>query len=355
MRMEKRLYNRGFHVSYNYNKSSGGIKKVEPASQTNEDLALQQVNPDHVDELELLTVSDLEPAKIIDNTAQELIIITPDVEPATIDDAQITDVSNIEIILENTERGMFNRTDTKKNGSSSTSDDEYLYLIAGLVALSAFGLIKVSRKKGAQLARWANSNKYKSRSILILGQFGLAYVGYAIGLEMSKLGFNFSNTSQYVLSGVTAAAVVGSLFYERKKSKSIDLNAFFKKKAGQIIVGATLFASTMGIGNGIEMDRTQISGIGQVVELTASMGSSSYDFPTMEEVNAPLSAAEHNKAVGVIVFWILLGICLSALLVILTCWTFCTAGSWGFLVLLGSILVLVIFNWGMNKWHKNFT
>jgi len=353
MKMEKRRYNRGFHIS------SSSIWKS--SKKTNEQKEKDNERIDFVVQHEDLAH---ESVKLIDPkvTLSEI----QEIEDLTFvqEQEEIVDVINtIKQSVESEDDVLLNSTQEYLTAEEPTitissidqpitpiNGDSYLYLIAGLTALSAFGLVKVNRKRTLNLARWARSNKPKSLALLITAQFGLAFVGYQIGSTLSNMGYEISENTQYVASTIGAIAFLGLMVNERRKTQHPDVTGFFRKKVGHIVIAVSLLASTMGIGNG-ESVNSQTSPIGYFVEQTASVQNVNYDLPTIDELNDSASSASGDVR-GILALWIILGILLTALFAVLTCMTFCSYGALGWLAVLGSLLLLFLFNWGMSKWRE---
>lgn len=249
---------------------------------------------------------------------------------------------------------------TGKKTKSPSNGDAQMLLIAGIVGVSSAALINKKRKSTLRHTRWANKNKYKSRSLIVLGQLGLGYVGYSIGGYFKEMGYEMSETSTYLVSGLSAATFLGMYVKEGTKRNMWDLKAFFREKSGHVILSACLLASSMGIGNGVSSNILQQGTMGQFVESIHTYDSEkTLSIQANERMNSAQDSIEkttpydQNELVGVIVLYVLLALILTVELAVLSCAAICSYGQIGILAVVGSIFVLAAFNIGMNLWIRN--
>lgn len=246
-----------------------------------------------------------------------------------------------------------------KNPKSSSNGDAHMFLLAGLVGVSSAVFIQKKRKTTLKYTRWAHKNKLKSRSLIVLGQLGLGYVGYSLGGHLKEFGYEISETSSYLVAGVTSATFLHMYMKERTKRNMWDLKAFFREKVGHVVLSACLLGSSMSIGNGVASNFLQKGTMGQLIESTSLMHKQDVKVPkadesekhAMNKVDEPVDDSTTEVA-GIIVLYVLLGLILTIGLAILSCAAICSYGEIGLLALVGSIIVLVGFNVGMNFWIR---
>jgi len=216
--------------------------------------------------------------------------------------------------------------------------DAYLYGFAALIALSSFGIAKAARKTTMKLSRWAATHKKKTRVALALAQIGMAFLGYQTGLELKYLGYEISNNAQFIAGGIGGLTFLGFLLNDLLVKDA--WTTFFRRKFGMAIVGASLFATSLGIGNGLEANVVVNSPISYSVQ---SMTNESDD-----GLQTAVSSDETRKTkelirlkIGLYVFF---AIILGLLLLGGGCLIICHLGALGIVIVVFAASLYILFH-----------
>ena len=138
--------------------------------------------------------------------------------------------------------------------------DLLLYTVISLIGVGVFALIKLNRSLTFKGTKWASKNKLKSQILIVIGQILLAVLGMAIGFELLKLNYSISEWTQYLFAGLMLVTFL-LLWLSDKRSGSHFLRSFYLKKVGHLIMGLSLFALMISVGNNITDTQVRVNNI----------------------------------------------------------------------------------------------
>jgi len=234
----------------------------------------------------------------------------------------------------------------KKMPEKRQNGDTYLYGIAALVALGSFGIVRGARRTTVKVSRLAQKHKYTSKGLIALAQIGLGYLGYATGNELQNLGYEVSESTQYIAGGVGSSVFLGMYLNDFfGKGSTLD---FFRKKFGMALIAASIFTTTMTIGNGLESSNSIASPISSLVETTCATTENDEQAETTL-ISTTKDDPRGMKPGGVIALYVVFAILLGLIVIAGSCLAICTWGTGGFLVLIPALILYILFLVGMGK------
>lgn len=345
----KRRYNKGYYVHFSKNKSL----KLTNNNPKNEDVKkhLTDYTPVSAD-LENIK-SDLhlnknEPVYSNTNNKNNKYPITADLSASQKQNTQHTtpvtqqkyyEPADVHLELSKTQKNNYNNL---------------LYSITALMGALSFGLIRSNKERVLKYTRWAHKNKKKTKIGIWLMQTAILLSGFYIGKGSHHLGYNFTDSVEYVLGGVTALSF-GTLFSVKFLKNPVTLLQFFIKKFIFLLMTLSFFASSVVIGNKVSSEQRQISPMGHTMVAydyvaNATLDSVGINTNPEEEVNETL--------IGVgIFFLVLLCIVLFAIMVVGSCATIClllftSENPTLFWAALGALVIVVLATWGLIETIK---
>lgn len=268
--VEKRRYNRGYHVQWNKKKRvTKSDEKEDVRSDREQTLRTDEIvrNESHESTIEN-SVIEIAPNSSSKNAENE----TANAEQNTA--ALKNDVVSKDFGQSSkkysSERISVSRS-TREARSNSEQNNIWLFgLLAGMFA-TTFSLIRLFRKRSMRISRWANRNKKVTRGAIFAGHVGLGILGFYVGKSFGQMGSEFTTGSQYALGGTF---LLGSGFLYHLESKGIGFatwKSFFSNRLGHLIAGVSLFGMMMGTGNAFQHDSEQISVVGNAVTYVAGV------------------------------------------------------------------------------------
>jgi hypothetical protein len=353
LHIEKRRYTKGFNISLNKKLKSSS----EETSETNSNDLSQDNAPIKQTPYTITSVDSFEETELVSETTEQVEVYENALSSNEHKAIGAYSSQDKEAKFHSKSAAKKTTTIAAKKTKSPSNGDAQMLLIAGLVGVSSAAFINKKRKTTLRYTRWANKNKYKSRSMIVLAQLGLGYIGYSLGGYFKDMGYEISETSTYLVSGLSAATFLGMYVKEGTKRNMWDLKAFFREKSGHVVLSACLLGSSMGIGNGVSSNILQQGTMGQLVESIhhdnrAEVKSFQADELKISSQDIIENRVPYDKSevAGVIVLYVILALILTVLLAVLSCAAICSYGEIGIVALIGSIIVLVVFNIAMNLW-----
>lgn len=146
------------------------------------------------------------------------------------------------------------------------NNDLTLYALAALLGLVTFGLFRVGQRLSLNVTRWASKNKLKTKVLIALLQIGIGVLGVLTGKDFFKLGYNFSDSLEYIFGGLMGLGFL-YLILNREKDSVMVLRSFYLRKFCHMVMVLSFFMLTIGIGNKLGDHRAQISPLGYVAEI----------------------------------------------------------------------------------------
>jgi hypothetical protein len=360
LHVEKRRFMKGYHISHNNKMKSSAVRSVENQSKAYTDTLAQEASREY--NFGIHETHDKIPKYRLIESERKILF-----DDQIVDIKKTTNSDQLKSVVvknrsENTKAfrpvktTLMNDVD---NNKSTTNGDGYLLLLAGFVGVSSGLIIHKKKKQTLKITRWAHKNKVKSRSLIILGQLGLGYLGYSVGGLLKDVGYEISEITSLLISGVTGLTFLYMYMKEGVRRNMWDLKAFFREKIGHVVLSVCLLGSSMSIGNGVVANILQEGTMGQLIHSTSSMQMQDVENrTTIDDEQEVLSSIEEstddnrNAVAGIIVLYVFLALILTVGLAILSCAAICSYGQAGLLAVVLSIFVLVLFNIGMISWIK---
>lgn len=216
--------------------------------------------------------------------------------------------------------------------------DAYMFGIAAVIALSSFGIAKAARKTTMKVSRWAATHKKKTRVALALAQIGMAFLGHQTGMELKNLGYEVSNNAQYITGGIGGFTFLAFLLNDLLVKEA--WTTFFRRKFGMAIVGASLFATSLGIGNGLETNVTVNSPISYTVQSMST--ESDEDVHVAESPNKSMDTKSlYRLKIGLYIFF---AIVLGLVLLVGGCLIICYLGTLGIVIAVVAASLYILFH-----------
>lgn len=367
IRIEKRLYNKGYYVD---------VTTKHDRKMTNTDEVVINNNP--------LTSANVDNKSILLNK-EEIVSKNENVLHTSLEENNSIPSSMVHV--------SFNQNHTNKISNKSNSHsvitanphqkkeriftdlftgtqqaNTQLFMLAAAMGLIIFGAVKAARKKTLKLTRWAN--KYKIATKLMIGALQTAsiFMGVEIGKELFDFGYTFSNSVEYISGAITIAGMVG-LVLTRRKDKIMSMRQFNIKKLSLVAIVMSSFVLTAAIGNKIPDNRKQISLLGHVAEkMDNAIYKNTTNYQTKQKSDSDieknhvqkikpnhLHSTKGTKAGrGLLALWIFLYIIMALALIVGICALFCAQvyGAAIPLLILG-LAAMIIVPIYMAKWASN--
>lgn len=303
--VEKRRYNKGYHVQWNKKKRvTKSDEKEALRSDSDQTLRSDEIvrNESHQSTIEN-SVIEISPISSSKNAENEI----ADTEQNTA--AVKNDVVSKDFVQSSkkysSERISVSKW-TREARSNNEQNNSWLYgLLAGMFA-TTFSFIRLLRKQSMRISRWANRNKKVTRGAIFAGQVGIGILGFYVGKSFGQMGSEFTTGSQYVLGGTF---LLGSGLLYHLESKGIGFatwKSFFSNRLGHLIAGVSLFGMMMGTGNAFQHDNEQISVVGNVVTYVAGDNIPNDDGVTVQMEEGRNSQPSAGAVIGAIFVAILI-------------------------------------------------
>lgn len=326
--IEKRRYNKGFHIQTNTKKRSANT------SSQKENLTKDRQNKSVSNDKSVAQTTTVA-------TEQNTSLISTDINEVVENESNNTVEQSISANNVVTEQELYQQQNlVEENGSETKNElsksedssnmDYYLYGLSALMALSAFGLIRSKKVNLFRVTKWANKNKRSSKVLITLNHVVIGGLGLALGNELYQGGVEISTTSQYVFSSV-ALLSAGYLLVNEKKNKISIWGSYFKNKFAHVLIGASLFATFTGIGNTVNSDVAQVTPVGHL----ASYVTSDNDHKKVQITDTKLDLKEvepgskSKGSGGMIALFIILGILALAVTAVAACAVGCSGSAIG--------------------------
>lgn len=215
----------------------------------------------------------------------------------------------------------------KKNGS----DDGYLFGLAALMGLSMFGLLRAFKLTALKLSNWAARNKTKTKVLIGSIQIVYASLGIAIGKSLHDMGYEFSNGSNYVFSGIFLLGII-SLFLQKVSSKTDLIKSFFRSKMIHMLIAVSSLMMMAIIGNKVGQNNPTNSPAGYVIEKIHNQSVDRDNAGLYTSENTVVKEKRHTLSGdgtvgGYIALTIVLGIVLGILCCVFWCWALLASPS----------------------------
>jgi len=246
--------------------------------------------------------------------------------------------------LKTTESTLSAKSFSRESASSTKklkkreNGDAYLYGFVALIALSSFGIAKTARKTTMKVSKWASAHKKKTRVALAFAQIVLAFLGYQTGIELKNLGYDVSNNAQYITGGIGGLTFLTFLLNDLLVKEA--WTTFFRRKFGMAIVGASFFATSLGIGNGLEPNLAVNSPISYTVQSMSTESQEDAQAAELPNVSMDTKSLIRLKIGLYIFFAILLGL----LLLVGGCLIICYLGTAGIVITVIAASLYILFH-----------
>ncbi len=346
--IEKRHYQKGFHVQWKHKTQAPQVA----ADKNQSGIIITEKEVIHND----LVISET----LNNNNSEEL---------ARISSKVISNANSSNIIQQNREKPV--RVSKKKTYSSdkhinarevaSTKhnfDGDGLLLFTSLfMALGTLLSFRTNRKRLNSITKWAANNTRKSQFIIGGIQVPLSIMAAYGGYNSAKMGFEFSDTSAYVLGGLLALSFASVPFLNRKKELVLEKKLKRRRLGflGIILSGTMLFAVA---GNNIA---TNSEALFHDSMEQLDQGLFNNDSPSISDDKESKNETRKYVNAGLVI----IGALLFAILIALFCGGICGAifsvyfifsgEAIAFLTLALSILLIVLTFKGMKKLaHSKF-
>lgn len=334
--IEKRHYNKGYHVQWNK-------KKRVTKSDGKEDIMSTKKQTIRIDELvqneqdKVTTVKEIIKVEQVDDPEHTIYKI------ATADQNTVIEKKEVETkLFEQTSKKYSSKRlsvahKSLKESSNREQNNLWLYsLLAGMFA-TTYSLLRVFRKGSMRISRWASRNKKVTRGAIFAGHVGLGALGFYVGKSFGQMGIEFTLGSQYALGGTF---FLGSAFLYHLEKKGVGFatwKSFFSHRLGHLVAGVSLFGLMMGAGNSFYHGNDQVSVVGNAITYIAG------DNEPNDE-NSTQITEENNEPSGMAIFGaVVVGILILLLTAVGACAAACN--DQGFLaagiVILGLALTIL--------------
>lgn len=223
--MEKRRYNKGFHLTV-FNATKKQLppprrlenNKVAPVSETGKIIS---ENKNHIR-------STIKPLVLQENNS--LLLINP---------PQIKHEKKKDIIASehNGDKSSITVTAPSDAQQHNRRDNNWLLWISGIFIGGFATLFRFFIPHTKALGYWALNNRKAARGMHFLAHCGVAASGYYLGKQLYYAGISGSGTTLYSLAGF--ASMVSLLYPVRKVKHGIFRNTYFKQKMYALLMTAS--------------------------------------------------------------------------------------------------------------------
>jgi hypothetical protein len=342
IRIEKRLYNRGYYIETSTKKHQASDKgnyltrndtlsdQQKPAADNVETV---QHNPVIHQNSPTQKIRNDE-KKWMDSNQPDKVFSEKLVGEKNIHPVQLKDVRKI-----------------KSTQSSTTStgfrDDAYLIALAAMMGLTVFGLFRLLKKTTLKVTRWSNKNKIKAKFLITGIQVVMGILGIMIGKDLHAIGYSFSDSLEYIGGSIIGLLLLSAVISKRKNQLVLfGSSSFYLRKLGHLAVAMGFFMVTVGIGNKLADHKEQISPLGYGVEqIDDAIDHDSNISDTNDR------KPNTNGRGGLLALWIILYIIMAAGLIVLTCYLFCTGLTGvGIVMVIITLALMVVIAWLMARW-----
>lgn len=291
----------------------------------------------------------------------------------------------------------------RTNGKSELSSGVIYLAGLSMLFLSFLGIRSLNKRR-LQIASWAVKNKRTSMGISVATNFALAYTGYGIGSHLDKMDISISDSVFHVgatLAGIMLVGMVAKNKLSRRGPFSILSNG---NQLGMMISAISLILVTASVGNNKKHNSYEAPLVASFVDefnidegdepcdelvlkdgrvlsvevLSETENSIRYKdcnvstltvksilLSEIQEIryNSGQTKTDHKDNVdpdpdgissgGILALYIVFAILLTILFAALACAAVCAWGSTGLVVVIGLLLLLVLYNWGMSNAYVN--
>ena len=244
--VEKRRYNKGFHVSWNSKKLNKGKEKQEK----------DQIAAAEDNDLPSLAIAPLKESEGEQSITYSNIIV-PEEDPYFIQPHPITpgvtQESYDELVIDQEAKEQERELVALASKSEEINRTELNWSILsllGIISLGGLATVRLSKNRTLRVTRWASKNKKASKVIITGGQVLLAASGYYVGGELFEMGYDVSEAQKYIGAGLGFGAAGFLMYKEKISSALISMKSFFQSKFAHILIGASLFGAFLTFGNG---------------------------------------------------------------------------------------------------------
>lgn len=104
----------------------------------------------------------------------------------------------------------------------SLISDGLTYLVASIMTLSILAGIKYNKKRVLKITRWAKANPKKAQVFISIIQLILLFFAINTGYNLKELGFEFSNSTAYIFSGIMLVGFAFIPFLPKRSTFAIQ-------------------------------------------------------------------------------------------------------------------------------------
>lgn len=317
LRIEKRRYMKGFYVSSSKKKFDVQEKKkiqipVTSLFQKNQDSISKMVSIDLAAGIFALKKSEKQNVvQLVSDKKRDSKIVYPNF-PFNQNDFQTNGLFEKKYLKE------------KSKGNSFSKGNYFLLGMAAFFSIAFFAFIKFKNRTAINLSRWAQTNKIRSRAVMVGAQLLIGFGGHFVGSMLYDLDFAIADSVRNIIVGSFLAAII---FYPIQKIKNFTFNnkGYLKRKFCEF---ALLFTgSLLAICSGNKMaEQNQInSGVHSVLDSDVNSNSEK----TFQMIGSNQDSVETDPALEALkIFLTILAIlsllALEVLIVFLACYLTCT-------------------------------